>query len=79
MSKLKALVQWFVQLELREHGHWCTNEWITGRDEKRAACPHRGYRWSCYGVFCAGIERKDCPECKAWLRRANYATMVQSR
>jgi hypothetical protein len=67
IAKIKALVQWFVQLEVQEHGHWCHYEWHKGREEKRAACPYKGYRWPCFGVLCANVERKDCYGCLKFL------------
>jgi hypothetical protein len=67
MSKLKALVQWFMALELQEHNHWCLN-WPRDADSR---CQHQYSAWSCKGVFCANTEHKNCPTCEkkyqAWL------------
>jgi hypothetical protein len=74
MAKIKALVQWFMELELVAHGHWCIFNFNTDdhptyrRDSKREACPTKGYRWDCKGVFCSGVERKNCPACDEWDR-----------
>lgn len=74
LEKIKALVQWFMQLERSEHPHWCVFNWSDDdpptykRDEKRSACPLKGYRWDCKGLFCANVERKNCPACAEWDR-----------
>lgn len=60
MNKIKALVQWFVRLELQHHKHWCTPN-AHGVNDGR--CEHQMVCWYCKGVFCANQERKDCPEC----------------
>jgi hypothetical protein len=70
IEKFKALVQWFVRLERQEHQHWCTLKPVPwsphGVNDSR--CKHQSIAWRCNGVFCARIERKDCPDCVA--RRA---------
>lgn len=58
--KFKALIQWFVLLELEEHRHWCP----TAND-----CYHKSCAWYCKGLFCSHIERKPCPNCKQGLVR----------
>lgn len=74
MEKIKAFLQWLWELKLQEHGHWCVFNCNDDdpptymRDAKRAACPHKGYRWDCKGIFCEGIERKNCPACEQWDR-----------
>lgn len=55
MRKLKALLQWFVLLDLTEHRHWCDNR----------ECYHHGVCWYCTGIFCGDHERKNCPNCGA--------------
>ena len=57
IEKFKALLQWFVLLERKEHRHWC---FIRNPQE----CEHAYSCWMCKGSFCANIERKDCPKCK---------------
>ena len=61
MKKLKALIQWFIQLELQEHRHWCH---LCEADGTYNKCEHRSSCWMCSGVFCAGVERKNCPACE---------------
>jgi hypothetical protein len=60
-NKLAALLQWFVQLELQEHRHWCSLWEADGRSYN--PCQHRTCCWMCTGIFCVGVERKDCLDC----------------
>lgn len=69
MNKLKALVQWFMRLELKEHRHWCT----IPRGFNDSSCKHMTACWFCKGVFCANVERKDCSECEVKNRALNEA------
>jgi len=55
MTKIRALIQWFLLLEVQEHKHWCEN-----RDCKRK---HSFVFWNCTGILCVNTERKDCPSC----------------
>ena len=60
IEKLKALLQWFVLLEREEHRHWCTMP--NGFND--SSCEHMTGAWMCNGIWCAKIERKDCPQCE---------------
>ncbi len=64
IKKVKAILQWIVQLELQEHNHWCPR--IANYE-----CRHSFAAWHCSGVFCANQEKKLCIECEAllWKRR----------
>jgi hypothetical protein len=79
MRKLKALLQWFILLDLQEHGHWCPmyGEYRLRDRMKRTQCPHHGYRWECTGIFCANVEQKDCPTCVEYEKRADFADALQ--
>lgn len=62
INKFKALIQWFMSLEVQEHRHWCKLEpegYNSGRCEHQSSC------WYCTGLFCSHTERKDCPNCAA--------------
>jgi hypothetical protein len=68
--KLKALAQWFVALELKQHRHWCVNESNQKvREAQRKNCVKPdGTCWYCTGVFCADESQKDCPNCEKFKR-----------
>ena len=80
MNKLKALVQWFMALEVQEHLHWC----LAWPRDKDSHCQHQYAAWTCKGVFCANTERKNCPDCErkyqVWLAlsQANARTILRS-
>lgn len=57
IEKLKALLQWFIQLERTEHRHWCNHC-------PEHTCQYEYRAWECRGIFCANIERRDCPACR---------------
>ena len=61
--KLAALIQWFIDLDVKEHDHWCSVMEADGRSHNY--CRHRNIAWKCTGIFCASQRRKDCPECDA--------------
>lgn len=68
--KLKALVQWFVQLELLPHSHVCTAPYtrFSYNKTKRELCPHKFEYYDCKGVFCGNIEEKDCEACERFVK-----------
>lgn len=66
IKKLKALIQWFMLLELQEHRHWCELN-INGTYND---CRHRNSCWMCVGLFCSNRERKNCPACEDTVRVA---------
>jgi hypothetical protein len=56
IEKIKALLQWLVQLERNEHRHWC---FIRYPEE----CKNAHSAWMCNGIFCSNKDRKDCINC----------------
>ncbi len=77
-GKRLAIAQWLTGLEITQHNHWCNNR----------TCPkqHHSVAWHCTGAWCAGEERRDCPDCtgladpnfqfspehESWLRQREY-------
>ena len=57
MNKIKALIQWFMSLEVQEHRHWCTTKTKN----------HWNECWMCVGLFCVNVDYKKCPKCIAGL------------
>lgn len=76
INKLKSIIQWFMLLDLVEHGHWCfCNRY--DQKEKRINCPYEGYRWMCKGLFCADVNKKDCPTCVNYENNLSKTTNTQ--
>lgn len=68
VEKLKALGQWWYQLERTEHRHWCSlkkNPWLgPWKEAIRDICDGQTGCWKCVGIKCAAQTYKDCPVCK---------------
>lgn len=58
--KLIGLIHWWIELEPKEHRHWCLIG--NGIPER---CEHQHSAWHCYGAFCINQERKNCPRCES--------------
>lgn len=74
MRKIKALIQWWMLLDLKQHKHWCK---IEPEGNNTGRCEHQIGCWFCTGLFCANVERKDCPTCSAMTDEQKWALSRQ--
>lgn len=59
-GKWRALIQWFMALDVQSHRHWCK---LQPEGHNSGRCEHQTTCWYCTGLLCVNVERKDCPKC----------------